>query len=103
MQVQAGEAPEMVLNRTWARSLWQDSLDRLDGEPSHLAALKLYLEDADYKHISAKTGLSESAAKTAVHRLRGRLRAVITDHIRQTVSTEEDLQREVLEFMELLR
>jgi RNA polymerase sigma-70 factor (ECF subfamily) len=103
LQVQAGEAPETVLNRAWARSLWEDSIARLVAEPSHLEALRMYLADSDYKTISAKTGLSESAAKTAVHRLRGQLRSIITDHIRQTVLTEEDLQGEVAEFMELLR
>jgi RNA polymerase sigma-70 factor (ECF subfamily) len=103
LQVRAGEAPETVLNRAWARSLWEDSLARLQGEASHLEALKMYLADADYKHISAKTGLSESAAKTAVHRLRGQLRTIITNHIRETVSTDEDLRGEVAEFMELLR
>jgi len=102
LQVQAGESPETVLNRAWARSLWEDSLARLRGVPSHLEALKLYLSNADYKEIAAKTGLSESAAKTAVHRLRGQLRDIITDHIRQTVSTEEDLRNEVSELMELL-
>lgn len=102
LQVQAGESPETVLNRAWARSLWEDSLARLRGVPSHLEALKLYLANADYKEIAAKTGLSESAAKTAVHRLRGQLRDIITDHIRQTVSTEEDLRNEVSELMELL-
>ena len=102
LQVQSGEAPETVLNRAWARSLWEDSLARLRGVPSHLEALKLYLSNADYKEIAAKTGLSESAAKTAVHRLRGQLRDIITDHIRQTVSTEEDLRSEVSELMELL-
>jgi len=103
LQVRAGESPETVLNRAWARSLWEDSLARLQGEASHLEALKMYLADADYKHISAKTGLSESAAKTAVHRLRGQLRTIITNHIRETVSTDEDLRGEVAEFMELLR
>ncbi|HVR85309.1 MAG TPA: sigma-70 family RNA polymerase sigma factor [Planctomycetota bacterium] len=103
LQVRAGEAPETVLNRAWARSLWEDSLARLQGEASHLEALKMYLADSDYKHISAKTGLSESAAKTAVHRLRGQLRTIITNHIRETVSTDEDLRGEVAEFMELLR
>lgn len=102
LQVQSGESPETVLNRAWARSLWEDSLARLRGVPSHLEALKLYLSNSDYKDIAAKTGLSESAAKTAVHRLRGQLRDIITDHIRQTVSTEEDLRTEVSELMVLL-
>lgn len=103
LQVDAGESPEMVLNRTWARSLWENALAQLEALPSHLEALKLYLENKDFKTISEKTGLSESAAKTAVHRLRGQLRTVITDHIRMTVTSEEELQIEVNELMDLLR
>lgn len=103
IQVQSGETPETMLNRAWARSLWEDSLNRLNADPAHLEALRLYLGDLDYKAISSKTGLSESAAKTAVHRLRGQLRDVITDHMRQTVSSEEQLREEMSEFMELLR
>jgi RNA polymerase sigma factor (sigma-70 family) len=103
LQVQAGESPEMALNRAWARSLWETGLSQVHGETSHLEALKLYLAGEDFKSISAKTGLSESAAKTAVHRLRGKLRDIITEHIRETALTEEDVQGEVLEFMNLLR
>jgi hypothetical protein len=56
----------------------------------------------DYSTISQKTGLSESAAKTAVHRLKGQLRDIIVGHIRDTVSSEADLEAEVAEFMSLL-
>ncbi|HLF94643.1 MAG TPA: sigma-70 family RNA polymerase sigma factor [Planctomycetota bacterium] len=102
IEVARGETPETVLNQAWARSLWKHSLSELDGEPAHLEAFKLYLADANYDTISQKTGLSESAAKTAVHRLKGRLRDIIVGHIRETVSSEADLKAEVAEFMSLL-
>jgi RNA polymerase sigma factor (sigma-70 family) len=103
LQVQAGESPENVLNRAWARCLWENALSGLTAEPSHLEAFKIYLEGSDYKEICSKTGLTESAAKTAVHRLRGHLRDIITEQIRSTAVSEEDLQAEILEFMNLLR
>lgn len=103
LQVQAGESPETVLNRAWARCLWEDALARLTGQPSHLEAFKMYLEGSDYKAITQKTGLTESAAKTGVHRLRAQLRGLITEQLRPTALSDEDLEEEVIEFMDLLR
>jgi RNA polymerase sigma factor (sigma-70 family) len=103
LQVAGGEAPERVLNRAWARSLWDDALSQLKGERAHLEAFDLYLKEADYPAIAAKTGLSESAAKVAIHRMKAQLRELITGRIRETVTSEEDLQAELAEFKSLLR
>jgi len=102
LDVAHGEAPETVLNRAWAKNLWKHSLTKLQGDPAHLQAFTLYVAGTDYSTISQKTGLSESAAKTAVHRLKGQLRDIIVGHIRDTVSSEADLEAEVAEFMSLL-
>jgi len=53
--------------------------------------------------ICRKTGLTEAAAKTAVHRLKGQLRDIVTGHLRETVANEEDLEVELAEFLALLR
>jgi RNA polymerase sigma factor (sigma-70 family) len=102
LEVGKEDQPETVLNRAWAKSLWKHSLLELEGEPAHLEAFRLYLADSDYAAICGKTGLSESAAKTAVHRMRGQLRDIIVGHIRETVTNEEELAAEVAEFMSLL-
>jgi len=102
LDVAHGEAPEVVLNRAWAKNLWKHSLTKLQGDSAHIDAFNLYLTGMDYSKISQKTGLSESAAKTAVHRLKGQLRDIIVGHIRDTVSSEADLEAEVAEFMSLL-
>jgi RNA polymerase sigma-70 factor (ECF subfamily) len=102
MEVPQGEKPETVLDRAWARNLWNLGLSELEGDPAHLEAFRLYLADADYASISTKTGLSESAAKTAVHRLKGQLRDIIVGHIQATAASEEDLKKEVAEFLSLL-
>jgi RNA polymerase sigma-70 factor (ECF subfamily) len=102
VEVARGETPETVLNKAWARSLWRHALGELKGEPSHLKAFHLYLGDSDYKAICESTGLSESAAKSAIHRMKGQLREIITGHIRDTVSSEEELEAEVSEFKSLL-
>lgn len=102
-EVAQGELPEAAMNRAWAKSLWEQALVELEGEPLHLEAFKLYLAGVDYKVIAERVSLSESATKSAVHRLKGRLRDVVVSHIRETVSSEEDLQTEVAEFLSLLR
>ena len=103
VQVAAGEAPERVLKRAWARGLWDQSLSELRGVPAHLEAFHLHLNGADYRTIIQKTGLSEAAAKTAIHRLRGRLREIVLRHVRAHSDSEEDLHSELAEFLSLLR
>ena len=102
-QVSGGEDPEKTLNRSWARSLWERTLQELDAEPSHLAAFRLYLADTDYATIAEKTGLSVTAAKTAVHRIKPRLRDLVRENIRRTCRSEEDVSAEVADFLRLLR
>lgn len=102
IEVASGESPQTVLNRAWARALWEQSMSELKGDPAHLEAFKMHLENADYASISSTTGLSESAAKSAVHRLKGQLRDIIIGHIRETCSSEAELTAEVAEFMALL-
>jgi RNA polymerase sigma factor (sigma-70 family) len=103
LEAARGETPETVLNRSWARSLWRHSIDELKGDPAHLEAFRLYLADANYGLISRETGLSDSAAKTAVHRLKGQLRTIVTDHLRQTAANEDELEAELSDFLALLR
>jgi len=102
-EVARGESPETLLNRAWAYSLWRHARDELKGDPAHLEAFRMYLADADYAAICRKTGLTEAAAKTAVHRLKGQLRDIVTGHLRATVANEEDLEVELAEFLALLR
>ncbi|HLY12440.1 MAG TPA: sigma-70 family RNA polymerase sigma factor [Planctomycetota bacterium] len=102
-EVARGESPETVLHRAWASSLWRHALDELRGDPAHLEAFRRYLADEDYTTICGETGLSEAAAKTAVHRLKGQLRDIVLGHLRQTAASEEDLEIELAEFLALLR
>ena len=101
-EIARGEPPEKLLDRAWARSLWEQSLSELKGDPGHLEAFRLHLGDANYAAIAARTGLSESAAKSAVHRLKGQLRDIIVGHLRTTVSSDGELQAELADFVALL-
>jgi len=102
VEVPKGESPDVALHRAWARNLWKLALSELEGDPAHLESFRMYLADADYSAITKKTGLSESAAKSAVHRLKGQLRGRVTDHIRSTACDEAEVEAEVVEFMNLL-
>ncbi|MBV8881815.1 MAG: sigma-70 family RNA polymerase sigma factor [Planctomycetaceae bacterium] len=101
-QVAEGEAPEAAMNRAWAKSLWDRSLAELVADADHLLAFQLYLSNTDAKTIAARTGLSEAAVHSAVHRLKGQFRDIILSYIRETVSSEDELKAELAEFKSLL-
>jgi len=96
------ETPEVALNRAWARSLLEQSVEDLKGAPAHLQAFRMYLDGECYESISKQTGMSQSASKVAVHRLRGKLRRLLIARIADTVGTEADLKAELSEFVGLL-
>jgi len=64
--------------------------------------LKMQMQGMDYIHIAKATGLSRVAAKTAVHRLRFRLRGIIRSHLRLEQATDDEVGREVAELASLL-
>lgn len=102
LEARSGDAPEQILGRSWARSLWTRCLSELEGDPAHLDAFRMYLRDADYEEICARTGLSTSAAKVAVHRLKERLRDLLIGYLAPTAADEAELQADLAEFKSLL-
>jgi hypothetical protein len=102
IQAASGERPEVLLNRAWAKELWRQSLGDLKGDPPHLEAFRLYLAGTPYATITAQTGLTDEAARMAIHRLKAQLREIVVGYIRQTVSSPDDLVGEVAHFMALL-
>ena len=102
LEARSGDTPEKILGRSWARNLWSRCLSELDGDPAHLEAFRMYLRDTGYEEICAKTGLSISAAKVAVHRLKERLREILVGYLAQTATDEAELQADLAEFKSLL-
>lgn len=100
--VRTGEPPEVIVDRAWAKGLLSQCILELVGKPSHLQAFDLQMQGVDYANIGRMTGLSETAAKTAVHRLRLKLRGILRTHLRLQNATEEEVGREVAEFATLL-
>jgi RNA polymerase sigma factor (sigma-70 family) len=102
LESRSGDSPEKVLGRAWARTLWSRSMSELDGEASHLEAFRMYLRDATYDEICARTALSPSAAKVAVHRLKQRLRDILVGYLSRTSVDDTELKADLAEFKALL-
>jgi RNA polymerase sigma-70 factor (ECF subfamily) len=102
LQANPSEPPDVVLNRAWARGLWERALTEVRCTPEQLKAFRLYMADKDYRSIAAATGLSETEVNSAIRRVKGELKALITSHIRETVSDEDELEAELTEFKCLL-
>jgi CheY-like chemotaxis protein len=100
--VNTGEPPEKIIDRAWAKSFLGQCILELEGKPSHLQAFELQMQGKEYACIGKATGLSETAAKTAVHRLRVRLRGIIRSHLSLPGATDEEVGRKVAEFASLL-
>lgn len=98
----SGETVEDTLDRAWARNLWLQSLAELTGNPTHLEAFRMWLGGANYEAICARTQMDVAAAKTAVHRLRGRIREILVSYLRPTVSTEDEVAAELSRLEALL-
>jgi RNA polymerase sigma-70 factor (ECF subfamily) len=96
-------SPEYRVGRIWAQSLFAECLGQIQASPSHASALRLHLAGEDYASIAQRTGLSEAAARTAVHRLFGQFREILTRHLLSTAVQESDLAEEIEDFISLLR
>jgi RNA polymerase sigma-70 factor (ECF subfamily) len=102
LQAARSETPEEVLNRAWARGLWDQSLAEAKAEPVQLKAFQLYLAGKSYRSIGTATGLSEMAVNSAVRRVKGELKRLITARLRNLVSGPEELRAELADFRRLL-
>ena len=97
--------PEKIFERRWAETLLGRALERLrqecDGaeKSRRFDEVKVFLLGERGEHSFAETaerlGLSLSAVKALVHRLRSRFRALIRDEIVQTVARPEDVDQEI--------
>ena len=102
---QNGVTPERSLDREWARRVVDLALAKLredavrDGSEARFEVLRKFLPghstDSSYEDAAQLLGVTESAVKSAIHRLRRRF----ADHFRlevlQTVSDPEDLEDEI--------
>ena len=105
MEPAADANPDSVYDRRWALTLLDQAMVRLRKEYESEAKgvdfeqLKSFLTvdraEIGYGAIAARLGISEGAARVAVHRLRKRFREVFREQIAQTVSSPAEIDEEV--------
>ena len=98
--------PEKLYERRWALTLLSSVLQQLRAEQEsagrgeHFHALSgpaLTPESGDppYRALAAQLGMSETAVKVAVHRLRRRYRDLIREAVSQTLADPRDAEEEI--------
>jgi RNA polymerase sigma factor (sigma-70 family) len=103
---------ERIFERRWALTLLDHTMQRLReefaaaGKAVEFDRLKTCLTaergDISYASIAAALGMSEGAARVAVHRLRKRFRQVFREEIAHTVAGAEEIEDEVRYLMSVL-
>ncbi len=96
---------EQVYERRWALTLLEQALARLradyeqGGRREEFEHLKSELTsprgDVDYRRIASHLGMTEGAARVALHRLRKRFRQCFREEIAGTVATPAEVDEEV--------
>ncbi len=95
---------ERLYERQWAVTLLSRVMNRLQremersGKGQQFQSLKDFIGgsgNSSYATAAANLGLSESAARMATSRMRGRYRELLREEIAQTVVSEEDIDGEV--------
>lgn len=91
--------PDLLYDRDWAMALLDKVLDDMTREERDFAEWKPFLEISGdrlpYAEIAARFGLSEGAARVAVHRLRKRYRQRLRDEIARTLVGEAQVEEEM--------
>jgi RNA polymerase sigma-70 factor (ECF subfamily) len=96
--------PERAYERQWAIALLNRVMDRLQremersGKGRQFQTLKEFIGGANqssYVDAAVELGMSESAARMATSRLRGRYRELLRDEIANTVSAQDEIDEEI--------
>ena len=104
--------PETLFERGWALSLLNDVLRRLedeyrhDGKSAWMEAMRPALtadrDSINYAEIAGQLGMSETAARVAVHRLRQRYRRLIQTEVANTVASPDEVDGEMRHLFQVL-
>jgi DNA-directed RNA polymerase specialized sigma24 family protein len=107
-----GITAEKVFDARWAATLVEATFARLRGELESegkgrlfetLQGFLLGREDASYQQVADALSLSLGALKTAIHRLRGRYRALLREEVARTVATPAEVDEELRYLLAALR
>jgi RNA polymerase sigma factor (sigma-70 family) len=108
----AGPAPDTVFDRQWALTLIERALNVLAEEfaaadkGEQFESLKPWLlgeiDTLSQADAALRLGMTEGAAKVAIHRLRKRFRELVRAEIAQTVGDATQIQEELRYLVEVL-
>jgi len=111
-ELAADLTPEKLFERRWAQSLLEQALKRLraeygaESQPEAYAVLKVFEPGEQltlsYAEAASRLGISESAVKSKIHRLRQRHRELVREEIAKTVSTAAEVDEELRHLMAVL-
>jgi RNA polymerase sigma factor (sigma-70 family) len=105
--------PENLFDRRWALTLMERAGARLRAEYEAAGKNEVYaclkgfvsIEGTDFSYDDAaqRLGLTTSAVKSAIHRLRHRYQELVREEIAQTVSTAAEVDDEIKYLLTVLR
>lgn len=92
-------SPDRLFDRDWALALLDSVLDELASSEPDFARWKPWLSlrgsTLPYSQIAKETGMTEGAARVAVHRLRKRYRDTLRRALARTLDSEEWVEDEM--------
>ena len=104
--------PELLYERRWALTLIGRTQERLReemisaGDGERFEALEPALAgertSAGYDELAARFGVTETAVKSMVLRMRRRFRALLREEVLQTIGNEQDADTELRHLLEIL-
>ena len=102
--------PEVVFERRWGLTVLERTLERLraefDDRPDRFEHFKGCLTGASpdrYQDIAVTLGMTETAVKAAIHRLRQRYGRLLRDEIAATVASPADVDEEMRYLLGVIR
>jgi RNA polymerase sigma factor (sigma-70 family) len=104
--------PEKLYDRRWALTLLDQVMTKLrkemlaEGKADQFEQMKTFLTgskgELPYARVAENLGITATAAKTAVHRLRKRYRQLLVSEIADTVETKQDVEQELRYLLDAL-
>lgn len=100
--------PETIFERRWAQTVMSVVLDRLaiEMDEKRFEVLKEFLladkGAVSYDQAAGRLGLSVSAVTSAIHRMRGRFRALVVEEIAHTVAAPDAVEAELRHLLTVL-